>query len=485
MWVADWDDTRLYAYTIAGNGNISDKSDSADIDLTGANDGPRGVTGHDGIVWVTASDPNGDSLTYSLAGTVPFVVNGSTGRISVAPGAGLNFENVSSYSFTMRVTDNKSPTGDPSSAVDDIITVTVTIDNVDEPGTVSFSGTPQIGSAVTATLSDPDGSVSGLSWQWSRRRGTSGEFSDIAGADGESYTPIASDPEHFLRATASYADGEGSNKSANGTVGQAVATIDADLKAVTVRVRPAMSTDNGGTDHRAILAAEFSATAVPAELAPEGCTAVFGYSEVDDNATTGIADDVVVVELIVIDFVGGVGVGCRYDVVLLPPAGFSTTPAGIIAENVEPNTSIDFLTSTGGPVSTVLLALNVNGAPDGARARFTLFSDCLPSVLVPTPPGGGIRPTRLVELRKGRYNMSAAFATGPAALDKSSGTEVLVVSNQTGTCEATLSVSHLPKWCTTEHTTTTASLLPTARRATLELEIRCRRNTSRTSAGAR
>ena len=838
---------------------------------TGRNVDENAAAGTNVGAQVTATDPDNDSLSYSLEGTSLFAVNGSTGRIRVAPGAGLNFESVSSYSLTMTVTDNKSPTGEFSSATDDIITVTVTINNVDEPGTVSFStSTPEIDSAVTASLSDPDRVAPGVTWQWSSRMGTSGLFSDIAGATDESYTPTVSDAEHFLRATATYEDEEDPGKTADGVVPNAVEAVEVvkpteTRSVVTVRVNPAESVDTGGADHRAILAAEFTATAVPVEDAPEGCRASDASSTVDDNATPGIADDVVVIRLDVIDLVGVGGAGCRYDVLLhLPPGfstptgattirgvapgttinirvgvalrrvlllqtvvgdaggadaryepstncagastlptalqpapfsvrvapierytavelregsfnisaaisadpesariwpggpvpalndegeacessvavshlparcvaeraavgveptdaddasilqfriicgddieaapaavlsdadeldapvrvevitptvagaytvtwatwdgcdpgagtsgmsgsvlltvaaaaepdatptpgeltgtaetiavmispncaytwwasaveattgtacrvgpaplvpdrdnamvltlvdpaascsrdalitvrvhpaagtdrgavlaarfsaiavpakgapggcgtalavsavdeghdeshtaddtviiklpvyastsdqrecrydvtlrapvGFVTAPAGVAAENLEPNTSIDFLTSTGGPVTTVLLVQNVTGTPDGARARFTLFSDCLPSMLVPTPPGGAILPTRLVELREGRYNMSGAFAAGPDALDISSDAPTLVVRNQAGDCEAALSVSHLPERCTAEHATAIASLPSSARRATLEVEITCRRTTPRTSA---
>ena len=42
-------------------------------------------------------------------------------------------------------------------------TITVSVRNLEEAGTVSFS---QIGSAIRATLSDPDGGVNSRSWQW-------------------------------------------------------------------------------------------------------------------------------------------------------------------------------------------------------------------------------------------------------------------------------------------------------------------------------
>ena len=90
--------------------------------------------------------------------------------------------------------------------------VTVAVADVDEAGTVSLSATrPRLGVALTAALSDPDG-VSGLvSWRWERsvRRNA---WTVIAGAAAGMYTPVAADTGKFLRATASYRDGHGADK---------------------------------------------------------------------------------------------------------------------------------------------------------------------------------------------------------------------------------------------------------------------------------
>ena len=52
-------------------------------------------------------------------------------------------------------------------------TVTVTVDNVEEDGTVSLSQRrPQEGIPITASLSDPDGNITGTSWQWYRGAGS-------------------------------------------------------------------------------------------------------------------------------------------------------------------------------------------------------------------------------------------------------------------------------------------------------------------------
>ena len=86
--------------------------------------------------------------------------------------------------------------------------------SVDEPGTVTLSSSqPQVGTAVTATLSDPDGSVSGETWIWEKSTDKS-SWSEISGETSASYTPDAGDVGYYLRATASYSDGQGSGKSA-------------------------------------------------------------------------------------------------------------------------------------------------------------------------------------------------------------------------------------------------------------------------------
>ena len=94
------------------------------------------------------------------------------------------------------------------------LSVTVTVANVDEPGEITLGSLqPQVGTAVSAALSDPDGSLSGRSWQW-QLSGDRNDWSDIAGATAASYTPVAADEGRFLRVTASYTDGHGPDKDA-------------------------------------------------------------------------------------------------------------------------------------------------------------------------------------------------------------------------------------------------------------------------------
>ena len=92
--------------------------------------------------------------------------------------------------------------------------VAVTITDQDEAGEVSLSPVrPRVGIALDATLTDPDGSISGVAWTWERSTGPT-TWAAIGGAESSSYTPAATEAGHYLRATATYTDGHGAGKSA-------------------------------------------------------------------------------------------------------------------------------------------------------------------------------------------------------------------------------------------------------------------------------
>ena len=108
---------------------------------------------------VTATDSDDDRLVYTLenARTSPFTIVRATGQLQV--GAPLDYETASPYTVKVIATD--------TSDAKDTITVTINVNNVDEPGKVSLTWTrPQVGVDVEASLTDPDGSVSSETWQW-------------------------------------------------------------------------------------------------------------------------------------------------------------------------------------------------------------------------------------------------------------------------------------------------------------------------------
>ena len=100
-----------------------------------------------------------ESSTSSGAGTrTRFVIDRRTAQISVAEGTTLDYETKSSYLVTVTASDgNRSR----------VSSVNVEVANVDEAGSIALSSTiVETGTQVIATLSDLDGSVSQVRWQW-------------------------------------------------------------------------------------------------------------------------------------------------------------------------------------------------------------------------------------------------------------------------------------------------------------------------------
>ena len=161
---------------------------------------------------VAACEPHGDSLTYSVGGTdvakfnEVFDLNASTGEITVKSGASIDYEGGKrSYSLTVTVTDAE----DSSDAT---VPMSITVINVDEPGTVTLSqATPGVGSALRPTLDDPDGWVVLFRVQWSRADTADGPFTllnfrYISSLRKASYTPETADEGKFLKVTLFYID---------------------------------------------------------------------------------------------------------------------------------------------------------------------------------------------------------------------------------------------------------------------------------------
>ena len=167
---------------------------------------------------VSATDPEDDELTYSMAAgsdAANFSIDPSSGRLEVAPGAQLDYESDHTLQVELQVSDGKDAAHNQDDSVDATITVTINLVNVDEPGRVSLStGEPQVGTQVEATLADPDGADI-ANWQWEKSQDGASNWAVIPGSSSNTYTPSSGDVGMYLRAVAEYTDGEGAGKSAD------------------------------------------------------------------------------------------------------------------------------------------------------------------------------------------------------------------------------------------------------------------------------
>ncbi|MCY3505788.1 MAG: fibronectin type III domain-containing protein [Chloroflexi bacterium] len=225
---------------------------------------------------IAADDADNDQRTYSIAGTDAafFDVASTSGQLRTK--ADLDREGRDSYSFTLSVTDGVDTFGFADTAIDDTIEVTITINDIDEPATVSFTAASSVtatehdlavdenhaGTVATFNASDPENKA-GLTYQWS-----------VSGTDGLDFA-ITSAGVLTFAATPDYEDP--ADSSGNNVYDITVNALDSDGKTgrldVTVTVDPVNEppTVTGGTapaieEEGAVLVGTYTASD------PEGAT---------------------------------------------------------------------------------------------------------------------------------------------------------------------------------------------------------------------
>ncbi len=175
---------------------------------------------------VTDQDGDDTSFTYSVSGDDREVLAfDSSDILSFKAGHEPDVEDTSSYSITV-----VARSGVGYRRLSTTLDVTIEVVDEEDAGAVALSQRqPQVGIAVHATASDPDGGVSISRWVWERSaeitvddRGTPsaecwdgpdtpgidvvGSWTIIGGASSADYTPKLADVGGCLRATAIYTD---------------------------------------------------------------------------------------------------------------------------------------------------------------------------------------------------------------------------------------------------------------------------------------
>ncbi|WP_419863485.1 cell wall-binding repeat-containing protein [Candidatus Poriferisodalis sp.] len=178
-----------------------------------------------GTFTVTGADDDVDEVTWAVSGTDAshFHINAPKGALRLIDTSDTN------HPPRPKLPDYESPDDDGADrsysitltatvgGVDATLDVTVALTDVDEPGAIALApARPKVGTAVTATLSDPDTVSGSTTWVWQRSSGRN-SWTTISGATSASYTPAAADSGQYLSARATYTDGHGANKTAETT----------------------------------------------------------------------------------------------------------------------------------------------------------------------------------------------------------------------------------------------------------------------------
>ena len=153
--VSDGTNTTSQTLTIG----VTDQDEAPDSVSLSANTVTENAADGTAVGTVTASDPEGATLTYSLSDDAGgrFAIDADTGEITVADGSLLDHESTASHQVTVEVSDGTNTTSQ---------TLTIGVTDQDEaPDSVSLSANTVTenaadGTAVgTVTASDPEGAT--------------------------------------------------------------------------------------------------------------------------------------------------------------------------------------------------------------------------------------------------------------------------------------------------------------------------------------
>ena len=190
----------------------------------------------DAVATFTATDPEDRMVYWSLLATnatgtpddiTPSDDSAEVGHFSISANGVLSFNFPPDYEAAP-TTNNAAPNtyrvvvvaaDEPLGAANRVLgykKVTVMVTDEDEPGMVTLSAQkPQIGVPLMATLTDDDATpeqISAAEWMWEHSSAANGPWTPILTATTAAYTPLGV-ADKYLRVTATYNDGHGSDKS--------------------------------------------------------------------------------------------------------------------------------------------------------------------------------------------------------------------------------------------------------------------------------
>ena len=230
---------------------------------------------------VMATDTDGDTLTYTVTGTdatafaETFALNANSGEITVKAGGTVDFETKPSYVITVNVSDGQDGDGQADNAIDDMVMVTITVTNLNEPGSVTVMPAPVAGIASTADVTDPDGTVANVtSWAWEVAETQDSAIWTTAagtGAATDTYTPVTAETGKWLRVTAVYPD--------------PVFTTAATVRAVVGPVGATVTVSFGSSTYTVVEGASVTVT-VDLDVDPERTVSIPITATSEDGATS-------------------------------------------------------------------------------------------------------------------------------------------------------------------------------------------------------
>ncbi len=190
--------------------NVTDVDDP--VDITGISSANYAENGTGPVASFSASDEGEHTIEWSLSGPDNdlFTIGGGVLAFREPP----NYEEPQSAGAVgQRAEENVyRVTVEAAGGTHD---VTVIVTDVDEAGAASIvRPQPQVARLLGASLSDEDGRVKAERWRWARS-GDGTNWTDIEGATAPGRRPAPGDVGMYLRATVTYSDRFGPNKTAS------------------------------------------------------------------------------------------------------------------------------------------------------------------------------------------------------------------------------------------------------------------------------